>query len=595
MSYKEQTIAKAISRLNVAYFLPAIQREFVWKQEQVVRLFDSILRGYPISSFLFWELKVENRAKWQAYRFLSEVHSDGSRNDLANTDGVADLHLILDGQQRLTSLNVGLRGFYTVRPKYARKNKESDLHLKLYLDLLHDPMVEEESEEGLYYGLKFRVDKSEATEGRYWYEVGRVLLLDTRKKLEEEVERIFDQLPESASKLDMRRVRHNLTRLFEAIHVDELISYFVEDTEDYDRVLDIFVRANSGATKLSKSDLLMSTVTGSWEGINARQEIHNFVDRLNSHLTRRNDFDTDFVMKSCLVLTDLPVQYKVANFNAINLTKIRTEWPAIKSAIERGADAINRFGIDRDTLTSNNALIPVLYFLVKRPGLNLQGTTPYEVKNRGIVRRWLLSVLLTGAFGGASDTALAQTRRVIESLPAEADFPSEGLSAALRSSGRSARPEDVIDAVMEMRYGRKQTFLALSLLYDEKFWGTINPHVDHIFPKALLSKTKIIEEAGLDPTEALILKDRIGNLCLLEDQENEEKNGRPFSDWMESRDASYLQKHTIPFSDSGWPLTQFPAFVADRERMIRDRVAALIGARVDGETIGRNEVSETPK
>ncbi|RYH30902.1 DUF262 domain-containing protein, partial [archaeon] len=133
MSYKAQTIARTVGKLNVDYFLPAIQREFVWKQDQVVRLFDSVLRGYPISSFLFWELRAENRGKWQAYEFLRGVHSDGSRNDLANTDGVKDLHLILDGQQRLTSLNVGLRGYYTLRPKYARRaNKDSQTHLKLY-------------------------------------------------------------------------------------------------------------------------------------------------------------------------------------------------------------------------------------------------------------------------------------------------------------------------------------------------------------------------------------------------------------------------------------------------------------------------------
>lgn len=60
MSYRSESIQITVGRLNSQYFLPAIQREFVWKQEQIVQLFDSILRGYPISSFLFWELKPEN-------------------------------------------------------------------------------------------------------------------------------------------------------------------------------------------------------------------------------------------------------------------------------------------------------------------------------------------------------------------------------------------------------------------------------------------------------------------------------------------------------------------------------------------------------
>ena len=67
MSYRSQTIAATIGRLNVQYFLPAIQREFVWQTKQIIQLFDSIMRGYPISSFLFWELQAKNYEKWEAY------------------------------------------------------------------------------------------------------------------------------------------------------------------------------------------------------------------------------------------------------------------------------------------------------------------------------------------------------------------------------------------------------------------------------------------------------------------------------------------------------------------------------------------------
>ena len=89
MSYRSESIAIAIERMNRQYFLPAIQREFVWKPEQIVQLFDSIMRGYPISSFLFWELKPENRDKWQVYEFLEKAHHGGTHNQLVNTDGVS--------------------------------------------------------------------------------------------------------------------------------------------------------------------------------------------------------------------------------------------------------------------------------------------------------------------------------------------------------------------------------------------------------------------------------------------------------------------------------------------------------------------------
>jgi len=120
MSYRAEPIQITIGHLNSEYFLPAIQREFVWRQKQIVQLFDSILRGYPISSFLFWKLKPENRDKWEAYKFISEARDGGTHNVLANTNGVHNLTLVLDGQQRLTSLLIGLKGSYVAKIKYKR-------------------------------------------------------------------------------------------------------------------------------------------------------------------------------------------------------------------------------------------------------------------------------------------------------------------------------------------------------------------------------------------------------------------------------------------------------------------------------------------
>ena len=122
MSYRAETIATAVGRMNTQYFLPAIQREFVWKPDQIVKLFDSILRGYPISSFLFWELKPENRDRWQAYKFLDRAQQGGTHNEIASIDGVQNMILVLDGQQRLTSLQIGLRGIYETKKKYKRRD-----------------------------------------------------------------------------------------------------------------------------------------------------------------------------------------------------------------------------------------------------------------------------------------------------------------------------------------------------------------------------------------------------------------------------------------------------------------------------------------
>ncbi len=104
MSYKSDTIATVLKRLNVNYFLPVIQREYVWHQDQIIQLFDSIMRSYPVGSFLFWELDQDNNDKWDVYQFVQNYVQDETHNAQANTEGVQQLTLVLDGQQRLTSL-----------------------------------------------------------------------------------------------------------------------------------------------------------------------------------------------------------------------------------------------------------------------------------------------------------------------------------------------------------------------------------------------------------------------------------------------------------------------------------------------------------
>lgn len=58
------------------YLLPAFQREYVWDCEQIERLFDSLMRGYPISSMLFWKVKGENKSRWQFYKFLDKYREE---------------------------------------------------------------------------------------------------------------------------------------------------------------------------------------------------------------------------------------------------------------------------------------------------------------------------------------------------------------------------------------------------------------------------------------------------------------------------------------------------------------------------------------
>jgi len=338
--------------------------------------------------------------------------------------------------------------------------------------------------------------------------------------------------------------------------------------------LDIFVRANEGGTKLSKSDLLLSMVTSSWDGVNARDEIFDFVDRVNTQLTRRNDFDKDFIMKSCLVLTDLPVAYKVENFNAQNLTLIRKNWPAIKKAVERGVDLANSYGIDRDNLTSVNALIPIIYYLFKNPSVTLRGSSPFEVRNAERIRCWLIMTPLKGAFGRASDGLLKDIRSSIQALanPGE-DFPVEAITKIFAKTGLSTEFDGfALDEILSRTYGQQQTFLVLSLLYDDAGWGTMQYHKDHIFAQSLFKLRDLEPQNRLD---WISKKDRIGNLCLLLASENIGKQDMPLEDWLATREAGFLKRHLIPKDKDLWKFDRFPEFLKAREDLIRQRYKDL--------------------
>ena len=280
-----------------------------------------------------------------------------------------------------------------MKKKYGRWDSVDTWNIqKLHIDLLADPkLASEDSESNIYYKFAFFETQPKPDMEHYWFRVGQILDFDQRSKLDTFLEKMDDEFDKNGLTKSERRIfEKNVERLYQAIHIDEVIAYYTETDQDYDRVLDIFVRANEGGTKLSKSDLLLSMVTSKWNGMNAREEIFNFVDGINVDLTRKNSFDKDFIMKSCLMLTDLPVAYKVQNFNNENLDLIRREWPAIKQAVRRGVDLANSFGIDRDNLTSVNALIPIIYYFLKTPESSLRGSTPFDARNSSLIRRWLI-------------------------------------------------------------------------------------------------------------------------------------------------------------------------------------------------------------
>jgi Protein of unknown function (DUF1524) len=390
---------------------------------------------------------------------------------------------------------------------------------------------------------------------------------------------MIDDLPGATTKEQERTIKRNLSRLYQVVWKESVITYCTEANQDIDRVLDIFVRANDGGTKLSKSDLLLSMITTKWENVNARDEIYSFVDYLNSDLDRKNEITKDFIMRACLVLSDLDPNYDVRNFTRKNLEIIRVNWPKIKAALECTLRLVNRFGIDRETLISSNALQPIAYYLLRLDRGALDGTTPFEVNNLEKIRLWFLGSQLTGVFGGASNVALSSARTVIRrAFEHSNDFPYTELVNVLARRGRTMEfAENNMQSLLDRTYKERTCFLSLSLIHEPQNWGAQDFHIDHIIPKSLAT-TPNLQELGLSQDRIAKIQecvDKIGNLQLLRARENSEKSNEPFSDWIKTRDNGFLEQHLIPTDPGLWDISQLPEFVVAREHLIRQKVAQI--------------------
>ena len=576
MPYPSETIKTVIDRLNVQYFLPAIQRHYVWKPVQIVRLFDSIMQGYPISSFLFWEINSDNRDKWEIYKFNDHATYPETGHLKASADGVQQLTVVLDGQQRLTSLLIGLRGRYTQKLKYRRRADPNAYHdYYLYLDLFKDPRAlggQEDSGKSVY-AFSFVRDLPTNDASHHWIKVGRILdcydqfaFFDLRKEEE-------DSFAPGVTKEQENVFEMNLARLYDAIWRDPAIAFYVERGQDYDRVLTIFVRANDAGTPLSKAQILMAMVTSKWTKVQAKEQIVKLISYINSSLPKRNNLNIDFVMRVCLVLSDLPVRYMVGNFTNDNLSLIEDRWDKITDAIERGYRLVNAFGLDRNNMRSRNALIPILYYLFQNPGISLLGTTPFECENFDRIRRWLMMALLNNVFARSADQVLSNTRRVLKDHASEPDFPDVSLNKELSRMGFSTGLDDsFFQRVLGVTYSGS-SFFVLSLLYADHPWVFTPQEQDHIFPKSA-SALQAMSDDEKEHYRSLV--NRIGNLQLLNQEENNEKRNKPFEKWLPSRDPHFRKKHLIPEDNSLLKVERFEDFIRAREDLIVDRLKKVI-------------------
>jgi uncharacterized protein with ParB-like and HNH nuclease domain len=588
MAYEKPiTIKEAIASIEDGeYVLPSIQREFVWDTDQMETLFDSLMRDYPISTFLFWKVKAENVKKFQFYRFLKNYHERDSRhNEKGTFSETKDIIGVLDGQQRLTSLYVSLKGSYASRLSHHRVSSDHAYPQKhLYLNLL-----QASGEMEMEYDFRFLSAKeaNESDASHFWFQAGKILEFSEIGEAFEWISDKLDELGETRgeplSKDTKKFARNTLNRFYKVVCEAESLNFFLEKSEELDKVLQIFIRINQGGTKLSYSDLLLSIATAQWKDLDARKVIHEFVDKIND-TGKGFDFNKDFVLKNCLVLADLPdIKFKVDNFTTENMAIIEKDWEAISNSISLAVQLAAHFGFDEKTLTSTNAIIPIAYFLKKKGiGENILHAKSQEA-NRESIQQWLIRALLRRHFGGQPDSLYPIYRQLIE---AGGDvFP---LQLAIDRFA-TLRPldfyDDDIDNLLNVKYGTAFAFMLLSLLYPQM--GDYEFHQDHIHPKRYFTN-KRLKKLGIEPEELrenfLERFNRLANLQLLQATPNQEKSDTMLETWLsdyrpETADLKlYKEVHLFP-PEASLAFADFVDFFDDRQKLIRSRLMDILNVK----------------
>ena len=544
MRTTQKTIRQMTKSLNCTeegdsapFFLPAIQRDFVWKEDQIARLFDSVMRGYPIGTLLAWKTK---SPELRVRDFVANYR--GQMGGVIPPDGKVK-NLILDGQQRLQSFFIGLTGSY--------KQKE------LYFDVLSG---RDAPPDDIRYRFEFRKEPGMSQ----WVKFKD--LVNSEEIACDLAKSIIQQMTPPISEEQESAIHRNVELAQKLFAQNTGIIYQIMDSVEYpkmfrtDDVVEVFIRANSGGTKLSKSDLMFSLLVSEWDG--AREQMDELLQTLNQG---GYDFSRDFILKSCLALLGLGAKYDVEKFRK---NEVREEIAARWDNISKSVQCVRDFLHDRTFIRHDKAmssylgLIPAIYFHYKYPG-------QWDAVNPNDFRKYIGRTMLARSFSGNPDSLIdAVIRRIDE----RQNFDIQSVFQDIRKNGRSV--DFPKSSLLGLKYGDAQLHLVFNLWYPgvdyhPAYAGNLL-QVDHIFPKSLMKENKIRAEQY----------NRIGNCMLLTAYENGPagKGDQPPDVWFrdERGNPEYLGKHLIPKKSDLWRVDKFAGFLEERESMIVDKFRDML-------------------
>lgn len=424
--------------------------------------------------------------------------------------------------------------------------------------------------EEIRYHFEFKDDKKTT-----WPWMAMSEIIYTKKLPEQILSQCVIKYELELSTEEREQATINLSRARQEFSNEGAVLYHVIDSSeddselDFDDVVEVFIRANSGGTRLSKSDLMFTLLSTEWSDADVIFE--DFLEKINDN--DRFNFSRDFLIKLSTTLLGFGAKYNVDKLREDEVRKqISEKWPEISKALLFVKDEIVSKTYIRSgkALTSYNALIPLVFLQYHFPG---------KLAKSKALKQYLLPALLNGVFSGQPDGIIDKLVKVIEE---DKGFDLKKISAAIVSSNRSLN-------LTEERlfywcgYGSGHIHLLFNLWYGGEYKSSgfqHEPQIDHIFARSLLKEQKKLnEETG---RQIRIYEnweiDQLANCMLLPAHQNGagDKGAQPLEKWLKNQSTEFLELHCIPSSPKTlWKVENYPRFIEKRKQLIRERIEQM--------------------
>ncbi|RME81582.1 MAG: DUF262 domain-containing protein [Caldilineae bacterium] len=513
--------------------LPEFQRGYVWNRDQVRGLFDSLYRRHPIGGLLVW---------------ATESKSAAHRGDGPVAAGI--VKLLLDGQQRMTSLYGVVRGR---PPRFFDGNPRAFTDLRFHL---------EDEQFAFYQPIKMKDDP-------LWIDVTE-LMQQGSAGLGGFIARL------SADPALTQKVGEYAGRLSQLLGITDIDLHIEEITgEDktLDVVVDIFNRVNSGGTKLSMGDLALARICADWpEGREAmKQELARWAEA-DYH------FSLDWLLRS--VNTVLTGEAKFQHLHDKSAQEIQE---GLKRAVKHIDTALNliasRLGLDHDRVLFGRFAIPVMVRYLD----SLNGKLDEVTRDKLLF--WFVQAGMWGRFSGSTESMIDQDLATLEG-------PEGGLDRLLeqmRLWHGSMRVEPAHFTGWSLGARFYPVLYMITRMGEARDWGSGLPlkanllgkmsklEVHHIFPKAQLYKRNYKKQEV----------NALANYCFLTKDTNLRISDRLPEEYFPEIEAAHpgaLASQWIPMDPELWKIENYPAFLEARKELLAAEVNRVLESLLHGDT-----------